>query len=286
MATPGATDGVLPLPPSAGVSIEVKLAGALAAPSPSALPSLLAGLEALAGRPPSRLLEHEVVLRSPLPSGGEVRLVRDLTEGDGSGSGAQADLRVEPAPPPAPLRRSVSSGADEAEATAAAAAATGPPPPPPSDAAWVATHYGQRLRGRAASALPTAARPRTAVPVSGTDVPAAWVAAGFTPSHEAVRDGVVVSVAGQGGHTVRVAVSSLLRVVARAGLPPPGGEGAAAPLLAVPGLPPDAAALPAAPGLVLVEAASVGGEVEYAAAAADVAGVAEALRRWVVMGKD
>ena len=284
MTTPATGSGREAAPP-AGISIEAALAGALPAATPADLPALLAGLEALAGRPPSRLLEHEVVLKSPLPSGGEVRLVRDLT--DGGGGGGSVVVAADPAPPPPsapppPLRRSVSSGADDADAVAAAAAAAGPPPPPPTDASWTAVHLGQRLRGRQAGALPTVARPRTAVPVFGTDVPAAWVAAGFAPAHEAVRDGVVFAVAGRGGHTVRVAVSSLLRVVARAGL----SQAQAASALAVPGLPPDAVALPASPGLVLVEAAAVGGEVEFASAAGDVAGVGEVLKKWVLMRKD
>jgi hypothetical protein len=266
-----------------GVSIEVKLAGALPGPAPAAHPALLAALEALAGRPPFRLLEHEVVLRSPLPSGGEVRLVRDLAAAAASGAGTgPPGEEVEP-PPPSTLRRSASNGTDEADAVAAAttAAAAAPPPPPPTDAAWTAVHYGQRLRGRGAAALPAAARPRTAVPVTGTDVPAAWVAAGFTPVHESVRDGVVVAIAGKGGVPVRVSVCSLLRVVARGGLAP-GGP----PPAPIPGLPADAAALPAAPGLVLVEAAAVGGEVDYPVAAADVAAVGDGLRAWCAMRKD
>ena len=282
MATTLATGGTpTPSPsfPTGGACIEVKLAGALPAASPTQLPALLAALEALAGRPPSRLLEHEVVLRSPLPSGGEVRLVRDLAAAASAAAGSPLTDEVAPSPPPLPppltLRRSVSNGTEDADAAGV------PPPSPPLDAPWTAVHYGQRLRGRGAAALPTAARPRTAVPVSGTDVPAAWVAAGFTPVHESVRDGVVVAIAGRGGTMVRVSVCSLLRVVATAGLAPGGARPAA-----VPGLPPDAAALAAAPGLVVVEAAALGGEVDYPAAAADVAGVGDGVRAWCVMRKD
>jgi hypothetical protein len=121
--------------------------------------------------------------------------------------------------------------------------------------------------------------------VAGTDAPAALVGAGYAPSHEAVRDGLVACVAGRGGHTVRVTVCSLLRVVARAGLGGGGQAGVAAPA-SIPGLPADAAALPAAAGLVLVEAAAVGGEVDYPAAAAAVAAVADALRPHIQLAKE